>query len=503
MGRLSRAVADCTLPLTCPSSSQDAALQEIFEADIDEEVESFRVRNISPARFMYPSSYIGRISTSARLHESAVKDAYLFGRGYATCEDDVVIPSFYRAVKAVASVWTTILSNEPAPRAITFSMRRSYYIDQIRRSSASGYLDDTLMALQTLRRESRRLPLTPAIIGEEFFDLPCSSQTSRIYELAKLIDPQSAVVSERKRACDEYVTENPETDEPPSHRRRLPRHLFGWEGKEPDIYAYRHNSGLLLLTSKVKQVGPDYVLLNFEPIKRIVKRTVRRKVKGQPQTEEFDLDKIIEFYARDYGVSSALVKAVIKAESNYDPYVVSSAGARGLMQLMPSTALEMQVDDIFDPIQNIGGGVQYLARMLELFNNDKRLALAAYNAGPGNVLRYGGIPPFKETRNYVPKVLDYYERYRKDTTPVKLKVALNKKPTPEKLPEMEVVEEVEEIVMSMPVPKPPPPGEYVVVHLKNGYTMRGKAYEKTPNGVRLKLERGWILIREELINEIT
>jgi hypothetical protein len=291
---------------------------------------------------------------------------------------------------------------------------------------------------------------------------------------------------------------------PERPRRNVPSHLFGREGENPDIYAYEHDSGLLLFTSKVKQLGSDYVLLNYDPIKR-VKIKVRARIAGgpgEPQVEEFDLEAIIEFYARDYKVPVALVKAVIKAESDFDPYVVSRAGARGLMQLMPSTALEMQVEDIFDPEQNVGGGVQYLARMLELFNNDERLALAAYNAGPGNVLRYGGIPPFKETKNYVPKVLRYYDEYKSDKTQVKLKVALNMKPAADYLPEIEEVREVEEIISSPPAMEPAPAGDYVIVRLKNGNTMRGNAYERTPNGVKLILERSWIIIRDDLITEI-
>ncbi|RJP18462.1 MAG: lytic transglycosylase domain-containing protein [Candidatus Abyssobacteria bacterium SURF_5] len=285
-------------------------------------------------------------------------------------------------------------------------------------------------------------------------------------------------------------------------KRRLPRYLYGENGKPP-IYVYQHTSGLLLLTSKVKDVGPDYVLLNFEPIKKITKTQVVRKVKNEPEVEEFDLEEIIRFYSKDYGLHPALVKAVIKCESDFDPFAVSHCGARGLMQLMPMTAMEMQVQDSFDPEQNIGGGVQYLARMLELFNNDLELALAAYNAGPGSVLKYGGIPPFKETRAYVPKVISYYERYKRNSKPVTLKVALKKKPAADFLPEVEVVEmvEVETVVASPPLP--PPPADKVIVVLKNGNTMRGNSYEKIENGIRLILENGWVDIKSEHITKIS
>ncbi len=121
-----------------------------------------------------------------------------------------------------------------------------------------------------------------------------------------------------------------------------------------------------------------------------------------------DLEKLIEKYARRYGVDQDLVWAVVRQESGCNPRAVSPKGAMGLMQLMPGTAAMLGVSDAFDVEQNLAGGIKYLERCLNQFDQDVPLALAAYNAGPNNVVKYQGCPPFAETRQYVASVLKAY-----------------------------------------------------------------------------------------------
>ncbi|NOY14328.1 MAG: lytic transglycosylase domain-containing protein [Deltaproteobacteria bacterium] len=129
--------------------------------------------------------------------------------------------------------------------------------------------------------------------------------------------------------------------------------------------------------------------------------------------ETYRLESLINHFAEKFSLDAALIKAVIKVESNFDPTVVSSKGARGLMQLMPETANEVGVDNPFDPSQAIYGGSLYLRKMLDSFDRNVDYALAAYNAGPETVRKYGGIPPYRETRNYVKRVKYYFDYYRR------------------------------------------------------------------------------------------
>lgn len=118
-----------------------------------------------------------------------------------------------------------------------------------------------------------------------------------------------------------------------------------------------------------------------------------------------------ERYSRAHNLSPALVKAIIRAESNGNRFAISRKGAQGMMQLMPFTSKRLKVNDPFDPVENIEGGVKYIRELLDEFQGNVTHAVAAYNAGPAAVRKYGGIPPYQETRVYVKRVMDYYRKH--------------------------------------------------------------------------------------------
>lgn len=133
-----------------------------------------------------------------------------------------------------------------------------------------------------------------------------------------------------------------------------------------------------------------------------------RQITGVRVSKNWDRS-IISEAARTFELDPKLIEAVIKVESDFNPHLVSRKGAAGLMQLMPKTAGELGVRNRYDPKQNVFGGAKYLRMMLNRFDNDLKLALSAYNAGPAAVEKYGGVPPFRETQNYVAKVLSHYQ----------------------------------------------------------------------------------------------
>lgn len=135
------------------------------------------------------------------------------------------------------------------------------------------------------------------------------------------------------------------------------------------------------------------------------------KISNLPSTTTA-YDNLIEQNAAKYNVDSSLIKAIIYAESRFSPNDTSSKGAQGLMQLMPDTAKQLGVTDAYDPAQNIEGGTKFMAYLLDYYDGDVPLALAGYNAGPGNVKKYGGIPPFEETQNYIREVLRYQTKLK-------------------------------------------------------------------------------------------
>ena len=170
-------------------------------------------------------------------------------------------------------------------------------------------------------------------------------------------------------------------------------------GSRADIYKYIDSGGVLYFTNT--PTSSDYVLY-------IREKTVGLKMGITSR----NYDTLIHKAQAKYGVADSLIKAVIHAESGFDARAVSKKGAKGLMQIMPENYKVLSISDPFDPSQNIMGGTRYLKQLLNRYDDKLPLALAAYNAGPSAVDKYGQIPPYKETKNYVQKVMTLYNRYK-------------------------------------------------------------------------------------------
>ncbi|MFC1681728.1 lytic transglycosylase domain-containing protein [Pseudomonadota bacterium] len=184
-------------------------------------------------------------------------------------------------------------------------------------------------------------------------------------------------------------------------------------GLAADIYVYERANGSKLITDHPRS-EPGYRLVRVYGSETddsgIV--PVARKSRQSYKTSPTKFDPLIQRVSNQVTIDPALIKSVMHAESSFDPRALSSQGASGLMQLMPGTARRYGVTRIFDPQQNVMAGSRYLRDLLVQFNGDMRLALAGYNAGENAVLKYGGIPPYTETRKYVRKVIELYKRYR-------------------------------------------------------------------------------------------
>lgn len=182
---------------------------------------------------------------------------------------------------------------------------------------------------------------------------------------------------------------------------------------QADIYKYVDKHGRIILTDKPRND-------NYKLLVKTWKGWEEKK--STVAYDKFKVNKTkyastIAYYASRYRLPKSLLDAVITAESAYDPNATSRAGAVGLMQLMPETAKRYGVSNRRNPSANVNGGTRYLRDLLKMFDNKLELALAAYNAGEGAVKEYGNkVPPYKETRNYVKKVIAYYREYRKSTS---------------------------------------------------------------------------------------
>jgi soluble lytic murein transglycosylase-like protein len=183
-----------------------------------------------------------------------------------------------------------------------------------------------------------------------------------------------------------------------------------------DIFTYTDAEGVVHFANKPKGDGRFQVYIKSAPASKRAAGAAAAFMPSDAPSERFTrYAEWIRQAAILYQIPEELIRAIIKCESDYDARAVSPAGALGLMQMIPTTALRMQVRDVFDPREAIFGGTRYLRVLANMFNGDLELTIAGYNAGEAAVVRYAGIPPYEETQAYVARVLTYYRRYRTST----------------------------------------------------------------------------------------
>jgi soluble lytic murein transglycosylase-like protein len=184
-----------------------------------------------------------------------------------------------------------------------------------------------------------------------------------------------------------------------------------------------------MLHAEIYKYTDEDGMVNYTNIKPANQRNVKTFsfpcYVSDPKCQQLDWERIplnrqafsdvIQASAEVFTIDESLIRAIIHAESAYQPEALSPQGAQGLMQLMPATQKELQIENVFDPVSNIEGGTRYLAGLMKEFDQNIELAAAAYNAGPGAVRKYGGIPPYKETREYVRRVKILYRRYSSES----------------------------------------------------------------------------------------
>ena len=267
------------------------------------------------------------------------------------------------------------------------------------------------------------------------------------------------------------------------------------EWRQSNFAAFRDANGTPVLTNTPERYrnrqGYEEVKLDLQPVSTPswYTRQAAATSAAAPALSS-DLRQLVGHYSRLYQVEEALVYAVIRAESNFNPRAVSPKGAQGYMQLMPGTARDMGVSDSFDPAQNIGGGTQYLARMLSLFSNNVQLALAGYNAGPGAVQRHGGVPPYEETRTYIERVLRFRTQYQNDGfTP------------PRSAYHHATPAQSQQLTFAM-VPSLPRNQQYYTVQFKSGLSQPSEKVDEKGDYYILYLRGRTWQVRKDLVQEI-